>query len=178
MIVTNREAWARRARYLTTQAKDDPVEFVHREIGYNYRLPNILAAVGCSQMEILDKYICIKRHIASQYIAEFKQIEAITPMREAPWAHSIFWMFTVLVDKEKYGMDSRSLLKELEQQGIQARPLWQPIHLSPAYAACWNPPCPVSEKLNQTALSLPCSVGLTPEQQERVIQTVKESSVR
>ena len=175
MIVTNNEKWARKAKYLTTQAKDDPVEFIHNEIGYNYRLPNISAAMGCAQLEKLDEYIAIKRQIATTYTEAFRNIHGLTPMREAKWAFSIFWMFTILVDEKKYGMTSRELLRRLASQNIQARPLWQPMHLSPAHRGPCVLDCSVAERINRTAISLPCSVGLTKVQQERVISQIIKS---
>ncbi len=172
MIVTDNEAYTRKAKYLTTQAKDDPLEFVHNEIGYNYRLTNMQAALGCAQLEKLPEYIEKKRSIADVYASQFIKHAGLTPMREAEWAHSIFWMFTVLVDKEKFGTDSRSLIKMLGEKRIQSRPLWQPTHLSKAHQASYRVDCSVSEKLNREAISLPCSVGLTTEEQQRVIDLI------
>ncbi len=177
MIVTNNEAWARKARYLTTQAKDDPLEYIHNEIGYNYRLTNIQAALGCSQMEQLDAYVTAKRRIAQTYANAFKTLPGVMPMPEASWAHSTFWMYTVLVDEAEYGMDSRQLMRRLQDAGIQSRPLWQPAHLSPAHAG-HSYRCPVAEDLYHRALSLPCSVGLMEAEQSRVIAEVVSASNR
>lgn len=176
MIVTDNEVWARKAKYLTTQAKDDPVEYIHNEIGYNYRLTNIQAAMGCAQLELLDGYIATKRRIAATYTEAFHEVPSISPMREAPWAFSIFWMYTMLVDKAWYGMDSRALLCRLSEAGIQSRPLWQPVHRSPVFEACQAYHCDVAEQLNRDALSLPSSVGLSPESQERVIDSIRHTS--
>jgi len=173
MIVTDNEEWARKAKYLTTQAKDDPVEFIHNEIGYNYRLPNIAAAMGCAQLEKLNEYIAIKRRIAETYATSFRDVPGLTPMREAEWAFSIFWMFTMLVDENKYGMTSRALLRRLTEQKIQTRPLWQPMHLSPAHRAAYATDCAVAKKLNREAISLPCSTGLSTTEQSRVVAAVK-----
>jgi perosamine synthetase len=93
-------------------------------------------------------------------------------MHEAPWAFSIYWMYTVLVDQLKYGMDSRALLHRLEAQKIQTRPLWQPVHLSPAHKGMYATDCLVAEQLNQAALSLPCSVGLTHKEQQHVVENI------
>jgi len=174
MILTNNAAWAQRAKYLTTQAKDDPVEYVHGAIGYNYRLTNVQAAMGCAQMELLDEYIAAKRRIAASYAAAFADLEGITPMREAPWASSVFWMFTVLLDKAKTGIDSRALLSRMQERKIQTRPLWQPLHQSPAHAGAPAVMSGVAERLFHNCLSLPCSVGLRPEEQERVIASLRE----
>jgi len=178
MLVTDDENLARQARYLTTQAKDDPLEMVHGTVGYNYRLPSILAAMGCAQLELLDDYIAMKRRIAAKYDAAFARCPGLKPMSEATWAEGIKWMYTVLVHQDEFGMDSRSLHRTLASSGIHTRPLWQSMHLSPAHANAERRSCPVSKMLYQQALSLPCSVGLRDEEQERVIATVMNSAGR
>ena len=173
MLVTDNAAWAAKAKYLTTQAKDDPVEYIHGEIGYNYRLTNIQAALGCAQLEKLDEYIACKRRIAARYSQALQDVPGVTPMRTASWASSVFWMYTILLEGKPVGEDSRSFLQQLELANIQTRPLWQPIHLSPAHRGSYATDCSVAEWLNQVALSLPCSVGLTEEDQNRVIHNVR-----
>ena len=176
MIVTNDPAMAARAKYLTTQAKDDPIEFIHGAVGFNYRLTNIQAAVGCAQLEQLDAYIARKREIAARYTALCAELPGLTPMRQAPWAESTWWLFTVLVDENEFGMDSRALLSLFEQASVQTRPLWQPIHLSPAHRGSPSTDCTVAESLNRRALSLPSSVGLTADQQERVLGVIRSAA--
>lgn len=173
MIVTDREDWAQKAKYLTTQAKDNPIEYVHGMVGYNYRLTNLQAAVGCAQMEQLVAYIGSKRRIAAKYAAELCNISGITIMREANWASNCFWLYTVLVDEKKFGMSARGLLRKLDAQKIQSRPLWQPIHQSPAHAESYIDALPVAERLYQQGLSLPCSVGLLESDQNRVIDVLR-----
>ena len=176
IMVTDNEAWAKKAKYLSTQAKDNPVEYIHSEIGYNYRLTNLQAAMGCAQMELLDEYVASKRRIADTYNQAFSGIDGLTPMPEAPWASSTCWMYTLLVDSSSYGEDSRQLLDRLQAASIQTRPLWQPLHRSAAHKASWpSGPLPVAERLNRQALSLPCSVGLTSNDQQRVIDAILKS---
>jgi len=172
MLVTNDPEWAARARYLTTQAKDDPIEYAHHAIGYNYRLTNLLAAMGCAQMEQLDTFVEAKRQIAKRYRESFVSLPGICLPEEADWAFSTHWMYTLLVDKEQSGMDSRELLRELAARKIQARPLWQPIHRSPAHHLAGSFSCPNADALHRRAISLPCSVGLTHSVQDRVIESV------
>src|SRR6185503_14770150 len=176
MIVTDREDWAKKAKYLTTQAKDDPIEYIHGEVGYNYRLVNVLAAIGCAQMEQLASYVEKKRAIAGRYQQALAGVPGLTPMKEASWAESTYWMYTVLVDPLAFGISSRQLLKTLESQKIQTRPLWQPIHLSPAHAMKGAASLPVAEHLADHALSLPCSVNLSDHDQDRVIAAVVEAA--
>ncbi len=175
MIATNNSQWAERAKYLTTQAKDDPVEYIHGAIGFNYRLTNIQAALGCAQLEMLDDYIAAKRRIASEYTSTLADIVGITPMPKAEWAGSVFWLYTILVDEEKYGLNSRELLSRLEQQHIQTRPLWQPLHESPPHRASQAYRCEIASRLNADGLSLPCSVGLRPNDQAAVEEIIATS---
>jgi perosamine synthetase len=172
MLVTNDEKLAARARYLTTQAKDDPIEYVHNEIGYNYRLTNVLAAMGCAQMEQLDGFVAAKRAIAERYRRAFTELPGISVPQESPDSHSTFWMYTILIDEHQAGIDSRSMLRELGKRKIQCRPLWQPMHHSAAHDASGSPACPVADRIHSQALSLPCSVGLTPSDQERVTEGI------
>jgi len=175
MMVTDSEAWARRARYLSTQAKDDPVEFIHGEVGYNYRLTSLQAAMGCAQVEMLAHAIRAKRRIAQTYTEAFRSLPGVTPMREARWAFSTFWLYTILLDEAVCGVSSRTLLRHLENARIQSRPLWQPLHLSPAHKRGHQDELPVAERLNREALSLPCSVGLATQEQQRVVDVVLDT---
>jgi perosamine synthetase len=172
-IVTANPQWAAKAKYLTTQAKDDPVEFVHGEIGYNYRLTNIQAAMGCAQLEVLGEYIRKKQTIASRYEHALRGKPGITVMPQAPWAESIFWLYTILIHEEQFGMNARGVLQELARKGIQSRPLWQPMHRSPAHHDCEAFRCETADWLHARALSLPCSVGLTESDQDYVIESLQ-----
>jgi perosamine synthetase len=172
MLVTNNADWAARARYLTTQAKDDPIEYVHNTVGYNYRLTNLLAAMGCAQMEQLGTFVEAKRQIARRYQDSLGPLPGIRLPEEADWAYSSFWMYSPLIDEKESPIDSRKLLRELATQNIQTRPLWQPIHRSPAHNPYGGPPCPNSDAIYGQAISLPCSVGLTPADQDHVIEIV------
>lgn len=171
MIVTDNAEWASRAKYLTTQAKDDPVEYVHNEIGYNYRLTNIQAALGCAQMEELAAFVQKKRDIATTYAEAFASLPEVTVMPQAVWATSAFWLYTILVDAD--GEGSRELMHRLATDGIQARPLWQPLHRSLVYQSATASLGGVADHLNRHALSLPSSVGLNEVDQRAVISAVK-----
>ena len=172
MIVTDDPNVAERLRYITTQAKDDPIEYVQNAVGFNYRLPNVLAAIGVAQLEELDAFVAVKRRIAAAYAAAFAGVRGLTVMREAPWAASTFWLFTILIDEGACGLDSRALIRQLDGHGIQARPLWQPLHHSPAHAGAQAYRCDVAEALHATAVSLPSSVSLAADDQQRVIDAV------
>jgi perosamine synthetase len=175
MVVTDNDEWATRAKYLTTQAKDDAIEYVHHTVGFNYRLTNVQAALGCAQVEVLPTFIEKKRSIAAGYREQLADLPGLTLMPEAPWARPVFWLYTVLIDESKFGMDSRRLMRELAKRGVQARPLWQPLHRSQAFAGAEVIGGEVADKLNQNALSLPSSVGLTDSELESVAEAISAS---
>jgi len=174
MIVTNNEAWARRARYLTTQAKDDPVEYVHKEIGYNYRLTNLQAAVGVAQMERLDHYIERKRIIARRYQEALKD-EGLSVFREAPWARSIYWLNAVVIEERLFGLNRYQLMDHLRQKGIGTRPLWHPLHRLVPFSDCDSFHVEVADRLYRSVLTLPSSIGLSEEDQTFVIRATLEA---
>jgi len=175
MLVTDNEALARRAKYLTTQAKDDPVEFVHGAVGYNYRLTNIQAALGCAQLEQLATFLRAKRRIFDTYAEAFESVPGITLMPESTEVTSARWLSTILVDKSAYGRDSHQLMDDLAEAGIQSRPLWQPLHRSPAHPD-GHRDCPVADSIHARALSLPSSVGLEPSEQSVIINRIRSLS--
>jgi perosamine synthetase len=172
IILTDREDWAIHARHLTTQAKSDPLEYVHDEVGFNYRLTNIQAAVGVAQLELLADYVAAKRKIAARYREGLAGIRGIELPREATWAESIWWLYTIQVREAEAGISSRALMKVLHEAGIQSRPLWQPLHLSPAHSASPRLLCPNAAQLHREGLSLPSSVGLLTNDQDRVIDAI------
>ncbi|HZC31261.1 MAG TPA: aminotransferase class I/II-fold pyridoxal phosphate-dependent enzyme, partial [Gaiellaceae bacterium] len=170
MIVTDDDALAGRARYLIAQAKDDPLEYVHGEIGFNYRLSNLHAAFGVGQLHRLPEFVDAKRRIAERYEEGFADVPGIVTPREAPWAQSTFWLYTIEAD------ESRALMRGLLDAGIQVRPLWQPLHESPALRGAQAYRCETAERLHRRGLSLPCSVSLTENDQARVIDEVRRLS--
>lgn len=172
MIVTNDEALARRARYLINQAKDDPVETLHKSVGYNYRMTNLHGAIGSAQFDRIETHIAAKRRIAARYRAAFAGIPGIAMVAETPDSFYTYWLSTVFVDEARFGVNARQLMARLRQQGIEALPLYQPLHLSEAHAGAWAVGGEVAERAAEMALSLPSSVGLTDDDQARVIDAV------
>ncbi len=177
MLVTDDEALAKRARYLTTQAKDDPIEYVHNEVGYNHRLTSMQAALGCAQLEDLDAFVEAKRSNAQRYARALTGLQGITPMPESAHTRSAFWLYTVLVDESTCATSSRDLLRRLAANKIQARPLWQPMHRSRAQDGVQAYRVEVADVIHQQALSLPSSVGLKEEELGRVVEVIR-SAVR
>jgi perosamine synthetase len=168
MVLTGDEALARRARYLTTQARDAGLEYVHREVGFNYRLTNLQAALGVAQLEQLDGFVAAKRETARVYTAGLTALGSAEPLAEAPWSFSSFWMYSALLDPQRYG-DALALIARANAEGLGQRPLWRPLHTQPAFAGCQAYRVVVADVLYARGVSLPCSVGITPEERERVL---------
>jgi perosamine synthetase len=169
MIVTDKQEGADRARYLTTQAKDDPVEYIHHEIGYNYRLSNIQAAMGVAQMEQIESFIAIKRANARAYVEAFGDLDGITTMATQPDTEPVHWLYTILLPQNTYLGLRQALLEELNQGGIGARPLWHPIHSMPPFADCQSYLIEHADDLYKRAVSLPSSVGLADLDRQKCI---------
>ncbi len=176
MIVTNNQKWAKKARYLTTQAKDDSLEYVHNEVGYNYRLTNIQAAFGLAQLEKLSEYIKIKKRISKKYDQALDKINGLSVFSQAKWAEPNSWLYTVLVDLEKFGKDSRQVHRYLKKTGIDSRPLWHPLHNLTPFKGAYAYKISYANEIVKNALSLPCSVNLSSKQQDKVIQVIKRLS--
>jgi perosamine synthetase len=173
MLVTNDASRADRARYLTTQAKNDAIEYVHDEVGFNYRLTNLQAALGLAQLERLPSHVEAKRRLAAAYADGLGDLAGLECMREASWASSTFWLYTVLIDPDIAAGDSRAALRALAAVGIQTRPVWQPLHRSRAHAGAPTIGGEHAEHVYARALSLPSSVGLSAADQGRVIDALR-----
>jgi dTDP-4-amino-4,6-dideoxygalactose transaminase len=172
MLVTEDPALARRARHLSTQARLPGPEYRHDEVGYNYRLTNVAAALGLSQLEQLPAFLTAKRSIAARYDAAFAAVRGLHPQVDAPWGHSSRWLYSLTVDAEQAGIDRVELQTALRSAGIESRPLWAPLHLQTPYRDVPRIGGAEAERLFEGGLSLPCSVGLAPADQDAVIAAV------
>lgn len=170
MLVTDDDQLAVRAKHLTTQAKVPDTGYLHDEIGYNYRLTNLSAALGVAQLERLPAFVATKRRIAGRYDAALAATTLELPPRLAG-LDSTYWLYSVLVSPETPG-GRDGLLAHLATAGVGARALWRPLHAQPPYATCERVAGHVADDLFERGLSLPCSTDLTDDQQDRVIDAV------
>ncbi len=173
MIVTDNQDWAKRAQYLTTQAKDDPIEYVHNEIGFNYRLTNIQAAMGVAQLESLDGYVAKKRSIANGYQKGLEDLDGVGLMSAQPNTEPIYWLYTALLGSSTTLEQRKAFIKSLNEAGFGARPLWRPIHMLPPYEGCQAYKIDQAESLYNRGVNLPSSVGLDEDDQQRCIKTFR-----
>jgi len=171
MVLTNRRDAAERARYLTTQAKDDAREYYHKEVGYNYRLTSLQAAVGLAELEQLPTFLAKKRRIAECYRNAFAGMPHLEQMPEQEGA--AYWLYTVLVENR---VQRDALLARLAHEHIEARPLWRPIHTLPPYEGYESAgPIEVAMGLSERGVSLPSSVGLTDDELKQCVRVVGET---
>ncbi|MEQ1554001.1 MAG: LegC family aminotransferase [Ferruginibacter sp.] len=167
MIVTNDEELAKKAKHLTTQAKSDAFEYVHDEIGYNYRLVNVAAAMGVAQMEQLPGFINKKKEITEFYKNAFSKVADIEFQKLTEHVLPNNWLPTISTTKQK------QILKALNDAGLQSRPFWVPMNKLPMFVnEIYFTHNDLSNKVYQNCLSLPCSTYITNEQLEQVAKTV------
>ena len=171
LVSRNGEAIAR-ARSLSTQARDPGPDHTHTEIGYNYRLSNLLAAVGRGQLGHLDDRIESRRRINQIYRDRLAGAPGIEFMPAADYGEPIFWFTTITVDREAFGATANDIRVRLEEADIESRPPWRPLHTQPAYAGCPSRRGSVAENIFNRGLCLPSGSSLTSEDLDRVIETV------
>lgn len=172
MIVTNNSEWAKRARYLTTQARDNELEYIHQEIGYNYRLSNVHAAIGLAQMEKLTHFIEKKRRIATLYQENLSSIQSIRFVNESPETSSNYWMSTIFVEPSEN--NCRKLRSYLRSHNVESRTLWMPLHLNLPHSQCEVVGALDSKDIYEHALCLPSSTQMSEEEQLYVIKNIRD----
>jgi dTDP-4-amino-4,6-dideoxygalactose transaminase len=174
MLVTDNEEWAQKARFLATQARDPAVHYEHSHVGYNYRLSNLLAAVGRAQLSQLSDKVTKRRANFDFYQRELGELPGISFMPEPDGFYSTRWLTAMLVDPKKFGADWNDIREALEAENIESRPLWKPMHMQPIFQDCRMRGGTVSEKLFEQGLCLPSGSGLTNEERVRVAAIVKQ----
>ncbi len=174
MIATNNKDWDERAKYLTTQAKDDPVEYIHHEIGYNYRLSNIQAAMGVAQLELIDEFIAQKIAITKIYNDSFKDISSLTLPNIRPNTKPISWLYTLLLDAETSIDNRRTVISNLNKRNVGARPIWHPLDGLKPYKDCQSYHTENSHSIYRRGVSLPSSSSLSSSDQSFCIDTFKD----
>jgi len=162
MILTDDDAFAERARHVTTTAKlKHAWAFNHDEVGYNYRMPNLNAALGCAQMERLPAMLEAKRKLADRYSDAFRSIAEVAIVREPAESRSNYWLNTLVLDRKHADLRDE-LLTHLHARQIHARPLWTPMHRLPMYRDCPRSQLPVTDDMFARCVSLPSSPFLMP----------------
>ncbi|MBI3011689.1 MAG: LegC family aminotransferase [Candidatus Omnitrophica bacterium] len=173
-MVVARKPYADYVRYLTTQARDGSREYYHQEIGYNYRLTNLHAAIGLAQLEQAERLLARKRAIAAAYEQALRDVDGITLMPAPPHTEPGYWLYTILLREGTTVAQRNAVLDRLAAEDIEARPLWQPIHTQPPYQGCQRAgSMTVANDVYERAVSLPSSVGLNMVELERCVEVVR-----
>jgi dTDP-4-amino-4,6-dideoxygalactose transaminase len=177
MLVSHRRDIVDAARHLSTQARDAAPHYQHSSIGYNYRLSNLLAAVGRGQLKSLPDKVT-RRRIVNRIYWRGLEAPGIVFMPEAVYGVPNCWLTCITVDPAEFGADREDIRLALEDENIECRPLWKPMHMQPVFASCSMRGGRVSEDLFARGLCLPSGSSLTPIEQERVMDLVLETPAR
>jgi len=162
-VTTDDPALAQAARHLTTTAKlPHPWAFVHDRIGFNYRMPNLNAALGCAQLEQLDGFLAAKRRLAERYRRAFAAVAGVSFVAEPPSARSNYWLNALLLD-DANASAREALLERCNAVGLCCRPAWALMHHLPMYRDCPRMPLPIAEDIERRLVNLPSGVGLALE---------------
>jgi perosamine synthetase len=172
MVVTGSAKLARTAQHLSTQAKKNSATYLHDAVGYNYRLPNLNAALGCAQMERLDIFLSRKRLVAQQYRKGLDGAAGLEFAWEPREAHSNFWLNTVVASSKRR---ARELMARLNDHGFESRPLWTPCHRQPIFEPLTAGPIDVVDRLWETAINVPSSSDLPLKAVDRICGLLRKS---
>ena len=181
-MVTARDGWAEKAKKWSQQALDPDPEgvknYVHSELGYNYRMSNVVAGIVRGQFEVLEDRVNARRAVFDRYVAAFMDVAGLMPQLEAEGCLHSRWLSCFTVDEQVFGMSAFDLIRFLETKNVESRPVWRPMHLQPFYQECEMVGGNVAETLNRTGICLPSSSSMTVEQQEIVINMIRSASGR
>ncbi len=177
MLVARDARLVEKARFWSTQAKDPGIGFGHSEIGYNYRMSNVLAGIGRGQLEVLDLRVAERRAVAFRYRDAFADLPGISFMPQAPYGLHTNWLSCFLIDPAAFGCTRDELIRHLDAADIESRPVWKPMQMQKLYAGSECIGGEVSRDLNERGICLPSSSSLSAEAQALVIARVRSAAV-
>jgi len=173
MFVTSRREFAERARHLATQARDPAPHYEHSEIGYNYRLSNLLAAVGRGQLRVLPERVEQRRRNFEHYRRALGDLPGIEFMPEHPEGRSTRWLTCMTIDPDQFGATRDDVRLALEQENIEARPVWKPMHLQPAFRGSQIWGGSIAAQIFNNGLCLPSGSSLAPDDLARIVEIIR-----
>jgi dTDP-4-amino-4,6-dideoxygalactose transaminase len=176
MLVSHRADLVERARYLAAQAREPVAHYEHTTVGFNYRLSNLLAALGRGQLRNLADRVAARRRIFDRYFRELGSTDGLDFMPIAGFGVPTHWLTVLLVDESAFGVSSETARQHLMANGIEARPAWKPMHMQPIYAGAPSRGGAVAERIFANGLCLPSGSALTEQQQARVIELMANAT--
>jgi pyridoxal phosphate-dependent aminotransferase EpsN len=176
MLVSSNPDWVAKARFWSQQARDPALWYEHSELGYNYRMSNVLAGIGRGQLEVLDLRVQQRRAIAFRYRDAFADLPGVSLMPQAPYGLHTNWLSCFLIEEREFGSSRDDLIGALDAANIESRPVWKPMHLQPLYAHSEHFGGAVAEDLFRRGICLPSSSSLTDEQQLHVVNVVRKTA--
>jgi perosamine synthetase len=175
MCLTNNEDLAQKIRMLRDHGMNIKKRYWHEVVGFNYRMTNLQAAIGVAQLEKIDRFIERKRRIAKLYNSLLKDVNGVVLHPEMPWAKNAYWLYSILIEQKKYGINRDELIEKLAEKSVETRSFFYPIHIMPPYKKYTvNCRFPIAEKLSSTGINLPSSVKLTEEEIQEVAQLINK----
>jgi pyridoxal phosphate-dependent aminotransferase EpsN len=174
MLASSDEVLIAHARKLATQARDPAPHYEHSEIGYNYRLSNVLAAIGRGQLEVLEQRVAMRRRIFDSYVQALSDLPGIEFMPEAQWGRHSRWLTCITIDPARFGTDREAVRLALEAENIEARPVWKPMHLQPIFKDCRRLGGSVAEDLFARGLCLPSGSSLSPADLQYITEVIRQ----
>ena len=178
MLASASRELVEKARFWATQARDPGIAYEHSEMGYNYRMSNVLAGVGRGQLEVLDLRVEQRQAIARRYREAFADLPGISAMPQSPHGLSTNWLSCFLIEARDFGCSRDALIGRLDEAEIESRPVWKPMHLQRLYADCERFGGAVAEDLYRRGICLPSSSNLSVEDQAYVIDRVRSAAGR
>jgi dTDP-4-amino-4,6-dideoxygalactose transaminase len=175
MFVSDDPGLVEEARFMSTQARDPAPHYEHSRLGYNYRMSNVLAAIGRSQLRVLADRVRARRAVFEGYREALKDVPGISWIPEAPDAPSSRWLSVMLIEPDAFGATTEDVRRELEARDIESRPVWKPLHLQPLYRSCRTVGGKVAERLFDAGLCLPSGSQMTGLDQERVVDGILQA---
>jgi pyridoxal phosphate-dependent aminotransferase EpsN len=176
MLATKDKSSADKARFWSTQAREPQIWYEHAEIGFNYRMSNVLAGIGRGQLEVLEERVAQRRAIAARYEKAFADLPGITLMPQAAYGRHTNWLSVFVLDEAMFGVTRDDLIRGLAEENIEARPVWKPMHLQPVFSSCHAWGGAVAEDLFRRGICLPSSSNMPPSDQDRVIDLVRRTA--
>ncbi|UZP69159.1 aminotransferase class I/II-fold pyridoxal phosphate-dependent enzyme [Desulfovibrio mangrovi] len=173
LLASEDEALITRARWLSQQAREAAPHYEHKEIGYNYRMSNVVAAIGRGQLIALPDRVRQKRALFDKYVAALGDLPGISFMPEAEYGTSNRWLTVMLVDEKQFGASPETIRLALERENIESRPVWKPMHLQPVFEGCTMYGGSVCESLFDKGLCLPSGTAMTDADFDRIVALIK-----